>query len=552
MFGDLQEIDERTEQRGQAFQRALEAGPLAEHSDVRYIDQYGTGTAFAVLPGGLYVGGPNFKSTPLRGGALLIRGAIQFLPDEELHLGVYIREGVANLAAWLEKMVGNANLGDSSFSKENNNVKFYFVLNKGKLFVRNKGFLRSLISVDDGPPTRVDGSEVGPAIEIDNLYYAVHPDRSGIRSAQVTEFLNTLDSSLGSEKLKGVAAWSDRDGLVEHVARMPHVVPIGEIRQGVADYGGRYAADLVDRFHIGLNFLKHKHFLILTGTSGTGKTLLVRAYSHVIHGIADATIDDPFLFMCPVRPDWTDPSGLTGYFDVIAGEYVVPPFLKAILTARSRPDTPIFVCLDEMNLARVEYYLADILSAMESGKRIQLHSHAVPVRGTSGTLIEPNIELPRNLYIIGTINIDETTHPISDKVLDRAILIDTSEVDVGGFLDDLKAGEPQLTAAIDACRSILVGVNAVLGPHRLGFGIRVADEFVRYAHAAHTYAGTPLENAIDHQLVQKVLVKLKGTDKQSKMLDDLRELVGKHEKSMSLVDAMLADLDAFGSFQVTR
>jgi hypothetical protein len=152
MSGEVtQETDERTEQRGVAFERALQAGPLRGLPDVRYVDQYGTGTAFSVLPGGLAVGGPNLKSTPLQAGAILLRGAIRFLPDEELHLGVYIRNSVPKLAAWLSEIVQRATSGDKRYSDTNNNAKFFLVLESGTVFVRNKGFWKSLIAFSQGP-----------------------------------------------------------------------------------------------------------------------------------------------------------------------------------------------------------------------------------------------------------------------------------------------------------------------------------------------------------------------------------------------------------------
>ncbi len=89
------------------------------------------------------------------------------------------------------------------------------------------------------------------------------------------------------------------------------------------------------------------------------------------------------------------------------------------------------------------------------------------------------LELPSNLYITGTINVDETTNPVSDKVLDRAIVIDMSNVDLPGFFDALVKREPSLTDARAACEGVLGQARTILAPHGLGFGYRVA-EVVRY------------------------------------------------------------------------
>ena len=162
---------------------------------------------------------------------------------------------------------------------------------------------------------------------------------------------------------------------------------------------------------------------------------------------------DPFLFVCPVRPEWTDPTGLTGYDDVLSNRYIVPPFLEAVMLATAHRDSPVFVLLDEMNLARVEYYFSDALSCIETGEPLQLHSNAVPLEGSTGTSIPAEIPLPANLYVVGTINVDETTNPVSDKVLDRAIVINMSAVHLQDFLATLDAREPGLKDAREACET---------------------------------------------------------------------------------------------------
>ena len=150
--------------------------------------------------------------------------------------------------------------------------------------------------------------------------------------------------------------------------RMPTTIPVAEIEAAVKTSGGHYPHGEVRRYHAALNFLTHKHFVILSGLSGTGKTQLALRYARAVHGISDSKRPDPFLLVCAVRPEWTDPTGLTGYYDVLSNRYVVPPFLEAVLLATAHPDSPVFVVLDEMNLARVEYYFSDVLSAIETGE----------------------------------------------------------------------------------------------------------------------------------------------------------------------------------------
>ena len=260
----------------------------------------------------------------------------------------------------------------------------------------------------------------------------------------------------------------------------------------------------------------------------------------------------PFLFVCPVRPEWTDPTGLTGYYDVLSNRYMVPPFLEAVLLATAHPGSPVFVVLDEMNLARVEYYFSDVLSAIETGEELQLHSSGVPLEGSTGSSIPAALPLPPNLYIAGTINIDETTNPVSDKVLDRATVIDMSAVRIGSFLDALAVREPALKDAVAICRSHLENTQEVLAVHNLGFGYRVAEEVVRYHAFAVAHLQTGGAAVVDDFMVQKVLVKLRGGDRQRGLLAALVKVLGGMPRSQTFLAKLTADLDEFGSFQASR
>ena len=272
-----------------------------------------------------------------------------------------------------------------------------------------------------------------------------------------------------------------------------------------------------------------------------------------VHGLPDMEAPDPFLSVCPVRPEWTDPTGLTGYYDVLSNRYIVPPFLEAVMLATAHADSPVFVVLDEMNLARVEYYFSDVLSCIETGENLQLHSNSVPLEGSTGTSIPAELALPPNLYLTGTINIDETTSTVSDKVLDRAVVIDMSDVDIGSYLAALETDNPKLKDACAATGSRLVAVQQRMAQHGLGFGYRVAEEAVRYqafvqdhVHAASTDA------TLDDLMVQKVLVKLRGAEKQRGLLTGLLEELEGLPLSTEFLNRLVHDLDEFGSFQPGR
>jgi MoxR-like ATPase/DNA-binding protein H-NS len=216
--------------------------------------------------------------------------------------------------------------------------------------------------------------------------------------------------------------------------------------------------------------------IILAGESGSGKTNLVKSFAKAIGGKS---------FIIPVKPNWTSAEDLLGYYNPLEKKYLTTPFLEALLEAKNNPDIPYFICLDEMNLARVEYYFADFLSLLEERDtlpEIQLYSddesshvlsefknvleiinsvkekykknnlvdfvsilkdeevnnelkrvfgfsdkdslikyHTDLRKMISGIINTPSsIKFPPNVRIVGAINIDETTHYLSPKILDRA------------------------------------------------------------------------------------------------------------------------------------
>ena len=232
--------------------------------------------------------------------------------------------------------------------------------------------------------------------------------------------------------------------------------------------------------------------------------------------------------------------------------YVVPPFLEAVLVATAHRDSPVFVVLDELNLARVEHYFSDVLSCVETGEPLQLHSNSVPLEGTNRMSIRAAIPVPRNLYITGTINVDETTNPVSNKVLDRAIVIDMSNVELAGFLDNLVSRNPGLQGARAAIEARLLTVQSLMVPHGLGFGYRVAEEVVRYQAFATSQLQATADAVIDDLMVRKVLVKLRGTETQRRLLTDLTTALAGLEKSQALLNRLTDELTEFGSFQAPR
>ncbi|HEY0770505.1 MAG TPA: AAA family ATPase, partial [Sphingobacteriaceae bacterium] len=174
--------------------------------------------------------------------------------------------------------------------------------------------------------------------------------------------------------------------------------------------------------------VRTKPFVILAGISGTGKTKLPRL-------IAEAT--EAECLIVPVRPDWSDSSDLLGY-ERLNGSFQPGSLLRFAEKAQSEPEKQFFFVLDEMNIARVEYYLAEVLSHLEErhpdGNGRFTSGPLMPyVRETEDGKNWSQVRLPDNLCIVGSVNMDETTYGFSKKVLDRAFVIEFSTVDLSAI-----------------------------------------------------------------------------------------------------------------------
>jgi MoxR-like ATPase len=258
--------------------------------------------------------------------------------------------------------------------------------------------------------------------------------------------------------------------------------------------------------HTGLWSQEVRHFCILKGLSGAGKTQIAVRYARAV--IEAAGEDESCLEIIPVQPDWSDPSHLLGFAHPIhEGRYQSTQFLKILLKAHANPTKPHFAILDEMNLAHPEQYLAPILSAMETESELWLHESVdIVEQGIPST-----IRYPRNLAIIGTINIDETTHNLSDKVKDRAEIVDFSEIRLYDFR---WSGYSHLGEAAVVMQGVLTALHDALRPIRLHFGFRVVSAIVQRVAFAIRERGTSdgWMGTFDDAIASKVLPKFRGQD----------------------------------------
>ncbi|WP_455270908.1 McrB family protein [Rhizobium herbae] len=563
-------------ERQQQYKDAVQKFP-GMTKGARIADAFGVSNSAKIVGGALFAFNINLKSYAAVHDQIAVHCLLRFPPEDEIYFTIFVKSDLPVFEARLEEMrasgkskpnkTGPASNDDDDddepvdeeipddgtpavpspdgldYTNNNKNVKGY-IASDGLLYLRNKGYWDTMPS---------DLSTISKPVTIDRILFSIWPPAaSASRGLMARELIGYLGNLIGREKIHELRVWADIEAVSADMQRMPATIPLKEIEDAIAGLGGHYPDGEIARYHGAMNFLSHKHFVILSGLSGTGKTRLAIQYAQAVHGLASMKTRDPFLFICPVRPEWTDPTGLTGYYDVLSNRYMIPPFLEAVLLATAHRDSPVFVILDEMNLARVEYYLSDVLSAVETGEKIRLHSSGVPLEGSNGTPVPAALELPSNLYITGTINVDETTNPVSDKVLDRAVVIDMSNVDLAGFLDGLVTREPSLNASRTACEGHLAQTQAILALHGLGFGYRVAEEVVRYHAFAEQHLSPTADSVIDDLMVQKILVKVRGGERQRPLLAGLGKALGGLPRSQNFLTSLLSDLDEFGAFQANR
>lgn len=311
------------------------------------------------------------------------------------------------------------------------------------------------------------------------------------------------------------------------------------------DFGRRYITALLA-----------KPFVILTGNSGTGKTRIAQRFAQYME-VIDENGQKNWLLV-PVGADWTDNTKILGFNNPLAnegqGQYVKTQVLELIERANDHRDIPYFLILDEMNLSHVERYFSDFLSHMET------HGLDLILDG-----LKDPIPYPDNLFVIGTVNIDETTYMFSPKVLDRANVIEfkpeksdvlglfsqsfknvdmevAPEGEAGGFLKlalEIRSGKCSVESSMDDVSKVFSEIYDKLDVAGFEFAYRTVREIRQYISAAYEIEmdkdDFKLSRALDESLLQKVLPKIYGNRKEiGQLLKDLEEIAGKKNFSGSL------------------
>lgn len=294
-----------------------------------------------------------------------------------------------------------------------------------------------------------------------------------------------------------------------------------EIWHSIYLKGMRISKDQLRRYHLSL---KIRNFVILCGVSGTGKTWLAESYAAAV-GAQHKLV--------PVSPNWTTNEDLLGFFNPLVGEagkYNYTDFSLFLIEAaeewnksqiEKRNPRPYHLILDEMNLARVEHYFAKFLSAME-----------VRVRTGKGIIVlykDKQVDLTPNLFFIGTVNVDETTHGFAEKVYDRAQII------------ELNINRSELIEYIgdQPYREVLIQIWDKIS-NVAPFAYRTVSEIKQYV-AYSMDLGLSWKEAFDDQLLQKILPKVKGLDPKVQLaLEEIIEISSEqfpksHEKALNML-----------------
>lgn len=350
-----------------------------------------------------------------------------------------------------------------------------------------------------------------------------------------------------------------------------------------------------------LSALRTKPFMLLAGISGTGKSRIVRKLAQasvteelqkkydpksVENGFDRWQLHKPANFeLVQVKPNWHNSLEVVGYKSNIGGpHYEFTPFIEFVARAWKHQDVPFFLCLDEMNLAPVEQYFAEFLSAIESRSIENGEYETDPIikpfsefdtRDDNGNVTDKlsdrmiakligkldtqtksdladrfrtkGLTLPKNLLVLGTVNMDETTFSFSRKVLDRAMSIVMNDVEYDKFFTG--ETENDMAEFDDATKELLIdrpirgleaedngaeqveqyltAINEVLNDTPFKLGYRAANEALLYVSAAHQFdSNIDVNSALDEFTLMKILSRIEG-DKRSieNLLDDLQHVI---------------------------
>lgn len=309
-----------------------------------------------------------------------------------------------------------------------------------------------------------------------------------------------------------------------------------------------------------------KPFVILTGNSGTGKTRISKQFAEYLE-VIDTNGEKNWLIVA-VGADWTDNTRVLGFYNPLAGngvgKYEKTGILKFIERANNNPEIPYFLILDEMNLSHVERYFSDFLSHMETPDNpFELDGYRNKENEEVAT---GKVAYPENLFVIGTVNIDETTYMFSPKILDRANVVefkpDKNDVlrlfNTAGRDEKITPAKSGVAEAflrlsieirngkskvderqLSEIRNVFTSIYDIVEKNGYEFAYRTVKEIRQYFSAAcelsNQWDDVEMYRTIDEQILQKVLPKIHGNRKEiGTMLDELEAICKKNGTTLEL------------------
>lgn len=321
-----------------------------------------------------------------------------------------------------------------------------------------------------------------------------------------------------------------------------------------------YSDQDIINFHTAI---KSSAIVILSGMSGTGKSRIVKAYADALN------LNSTRFKFISVSPGWNDETDLIGYADTLNNVYRPGDsgLVNVLKDAAKNPSKLYIICLDEMNLAKVEHYFSQFLSILEieekDNRKLRLYNENLGVRFYNSNEYSSEIKLNNNIRFVGTVNIDETTHHFSNKVLDRANVLnlevlpfkDLKEVSNSAknkakpkiksdeydaiFLSKFVKDSNQITLTdeeiefFQKLHNLLVSVN-----RQIGIGPRIIKQINKYLiNVPINLEEYERNKAFDKQIVQRILTKIRGSK------EEIEELVGTYDNyNKTVINSKLLEL----------
>lgn len=341
--------------------------------------------------------------------------------------------------------------------------------------------------------------------------------------------------------------------------RFPEEEFLNKLFKNLDESGLVFEQNQIINFHTAL---KTRRLVILSGPSGTGKTQLVYQYAKTL-GILNKGLQQ--FKLIPVKPSWKDDTDLIGFLDTINNIYRPSEsgLIDILIEAKNKPNNIYLICFDEMNLAKVEHYFSQFLSVLElegHERKISLYSKKLVGRVLNGEQYPHEINILPNVLFVGTINNDETTETLSDKVLDRANFIEFGIPNdhINNWINSMKQNDTESINSVKQDNKIIdvqyynmwtkdkteIGllsdevellneINKILmkQDNTKGIGFRVLDHINSYMLNVPNNLGFDRSIAFDLQIAQKIIPKIRGT------VDELKDvLINEEENLISILD----------------